>query len=98
MGWGMITLILDHHTDTKGPRPVWLIYSHALQPPSDRPVVTGYQDQTRRLVVMARHYFLSDYAHSLLPSGYKLTPLGYPSWQLDIFNIKEATAFKLVFH
>ena len=88
----------------------WLWYSHGALPsnatalasrlwevPTDRPVVSGWQDPKSPGIRMANHYFLTDFAHQMLPSGYQLTPLWNQQWRLDINCPKEAAVFKLVF-
>lgn len=74
----------------------WLWYSHG-NAPTDRPVITGYQDPNAPGVRMAEHYFLSDYAHQMLSKGYMLSPLHWGAWQVDIYDPQQAMIFKLTF-
>jgi hypothetical protein len=92
----MVVFDLDHNIDFTGSRFNWLWYSHG-DPPSDRPTVSGYQDRHQPRRRMAAHYFLTDYAHSILSNGYVLTPISCESWQLEIADRSQAIMFKLIF-
>lgn len=65
--------------------------------PTDRQVVSGWQDPSRPNVKMASHYFLSDFAHKILNLGYDLVPVSGMRWQLHIKDRNQAAVFKLVF-
>lgn len=94
--------ILDHKLDLNpGVRHNWLWYSHGSvargEVPTDRPVVSGWQDPASPGMRMAAHYFLTDYAHKMLSGGYDLRPLVGQQWKLTIHDRGQAAAFKLVF-
>ena len=93
----MQIFFLPHKIDTgPPPRHNWLWYSHGLAP-TDRPAVSGYQDPNFPGVRLASHYFLDDFAHNMLPSGYILFPVKYGEWKLAIMDNSEAAMFKLTF-
>lgn len=92
----MISFTLDHDIDFTPGAINWLSYSHD-RAPAGRPIITGYQDPTRPAIRMATHYFLTDYADKLLPSGYKLIPIPGQKWTIEISDHSEAAMFKLVF-
>jgi len=98
----MISFVLPHKIDTGPyPRHNWLWYSHGTlargEVPTDRPVVSGWQDPVRPSTIMAAHYFLTDHAHKMLSMGYSLKPLVGQEWELNIADRKQAAIFKLVF-
>lgn len=97
-----VTFTLSHQIDFTRPRlSGWLWYSHGTvargEVPTDRPVVSGWQDPKSPGIRMAEHYFLTDFAHQMLPGGYQLTPLWNQQWRLDVNCSKDAAVFKLVF-
>lgn len=74
----------------------WLWYSHDTSPPTDRPVVTGWQDPTRGHVRYARHYFMTDHAHlTIHPHSYTIRPLINDQWIIEIQDPGRAALFKL---
>lgn len=91
----MIVFLLPHDIDFVT-RHNWLWYSHGAAP-TDRQVVSGWQDPTRPGMRMASHYFLTDHAHQMLPGGYRLIPMSDLQWYLGINDPREATLFKLTF-
>lgn len=91
----MTTFILPHAIDFVTHHN-WLWYSHDGAP-TDRQVVTGWQDPKSPGMRMAKHYFLTDFAHKMLPGGYSLMPMWDQQWQLEINVPGEAAWFKLTF-
>ena len=97
-----ITFLLPHAIDF-GPQPRqnWLWYSHGSvargEVPTDRMVVSGWQDPASPGIRMAPHYFLTDFAHNMLSQGYNLIPATSQMWKLWIADRGQAAAFKLVF-
>jgi hypothetical protein len=88
---------IPHKLDMSPARHNWLWYSHGSQPPTDRQVVSGWQDPKSPGIRMAPHYFLTDMAHQMLPSGYDLVPQLNQMWELRIKDNAEAAMFKLTF-
>jgi hypothetical protein len=87
---------LYHDIDFSGSRPNWLGYSHG-QAPVDRQVISDAQDPWYPQVRLAKHYFLTDFAHNILNSGYTLTFISYKHWRLEIADRAQAAVFKLAF-
>lgn len=92
----MITFTLPHKLDLSPSRHNWLWYSHG-DAPTDRQVISGWQDPSRPGIRMAQHYFLTDYALQLLSKGYVIFPLAGQKWSIMIKDHAQAVAFKLVF-